>query len=308
MPLQKPQLFNAIHAAMADLNSAKGVLQIADRFGAAPHASRRLLVADDSETNRKVIRLMLERAGHEVDLVSDGEEALDALEDNTYDLVVVDLQMPGLGGLDVIGAFRFGVGLGNKMPFVVLSANATTEAKRECKEAGGDAFLTKPIDAKLLNATIANLTTTGRQESSASSHRRQSESITRPQNRNQEPSVDLDVLDNLAELSGDPTILNSVMRSFTQDSEQLFESMSRSLESRNYTHFRDAAHALKGNSGSIGAMQLLRKAEEAQRAKHETLASGGVALLEDLKTLYNDAQSDIRDYLARQPRDANPSG
>ena len=117
--------------------------------------SRHILVAEDNAINRKVIARILESAGHRVDLVEDGEEALDALYRSTYDLAIMDLQMPQMGGLQAVRRY---IDSGDNIPFIVLTANATTDAARECADAGVRACLTKPVEARHLLAVVSDVT------------------------------------------------------------------------------------------------------------------------------------------------------
>src|SRR4249920_2999434 len=96
----------------------------------------RILVADDQHANRTVLTRILERAGHRVQAVSDGEQALDALETGAVDLAVLDMHMPNLSGLDVIRQLRFMQAGGKQTPILVLSADATVQAARDAEQAG----------------------------------------------------------------------------------------------------------------------------------------------------------------------------
>ena len=128
----------------------KGVAENDDLRGVSKH----ILVAEDNPINRKVIARILESAGHRVDLVEDGEEALVALRRFAYDLAIMDLQIPQMGGLQ---AMRQYLSDGDDIPFVVLTANATTQALQECTDAGVRACLTKPVEARHLLAVVADL-------------------------------------------------------------------------------------------------------------------------------------------------------
>ena len=79
---------------------------------------------------------ILERAGHRGALVENGEEALDTLEQSQFDLAIVDMQMPIMGGVEVVKFYRFIDRKLPRMPFVMLTANATPEAMEECKQVG----------------------------------------------------------------------------------------------------------------------------------------------------------------------------
>ncbi|MDP1825941.1 MAG: ATP-binding protein [Archangium sp.] len=107
----------------------------------------RVLVADDNEINLRITSKLLERAGHRVVTASDGSGALARLLGGEFDVALIDVQMPGLSGLEVVSAAR---ARGVKTPMLALTASASVEDRRACAEAGYDEFLTKPIGAGAL--------------------------------------------------------------------------------------------------------------------------------------------------------------
>lgn len=118
-----------------------------------PHA--RILLAEDNLVNQKIAARMLERMGLHVDLAVTGIEALDALGRNSYDLVLMDVQMPEMDGLEASRAVRSGVtGLNRKVPIVALTANALQGDEQICLASGMNDYLTKPITADRLRVSI----------------------------------------------------------------------------------------------------------------------------------------------------------
>src|ERR1700716_4045195 len=101
MPLKKPLLFNAIHSSTVAQGTQEGVISLSDYYAARDANRRRyqILVAEDNAVNQRVIVGILERAGHRGRVVDDGEQALDVLENERFDVVIMDLNMPELGGL-----------------------------------------------------------------------------------------------------------------------------------------------------------------------------------------------------------------
>ncbi|HEX5663653.1 MAG TPA: ATP-binding protein, partial [Xanthomonadaceae bacterium] len=138
---------------------ASNVIAFADPF--IRHRARvrplRILVADDQSANLMVMRKLLEKAGHRPQIVNDGEDVLNAIEAQQFDAVIIDLHMPGVSGLDVIKQARFMQAGGPRTPFIVVSADATTEARIECEKAGAYAFLTKPIVIDKLLERLAEI-------------------------------------------------------------------------------------------------------------------------------------------------------
>ncbi|MBA4383080.1 MAG: hybrid sensor histidine kinase/response regulator, partial [Sideroxydans sp.] len=106
-PLDKTLLFNALHGVMAP-RPVTGVISFKDHYEKLNKEKRgvRILVADDNGTNRKIIARILEHGGHKVELVEDGEQALDKLEQKRFDLMILDMSMPQMGGLDVVKLHR----------------------------------------------------------------------------------------------------------------------------------------------------------------------------------------------------------
>lgn len=103
-----------------------------------------VLVADDNIVNQKAASRNLEKLGCKVELVDNGQEALDAVMKNSYDLVFMDCQMPVLDGLDATRAIRSQVPGGDKLRIVAMTANALQGDRGKCLDAGADDFITKP--------------------------------------------------------------------------------------------------------------------------------------------------------------------
>ena len=121
--------------------------------GAGGGTPLRVLLADDSLTNRMTIKAMLERHGHVVTEAEDGEQAVRLANSNEFDLILMDMQMPELDGLDATRQIRAAEKRGRHVPILALTANAMAEDKARCLEAGMDDYLTKPITiAHLLRA------------------------------------------------------------------------------------------------------------------------------------------------------------
>jgi len=112
--------------------------------------SLRILLVDDNEVNRKVASLMLKKLGHHADLATNGIEAIEALEDHSYDIVLMDIQMPEMDGLEATKIIRQRWHQNPKI-IVVTSLNNYREI---CLEAGADDFLTKPLGIETLRAAI----------------------------------------------------------------------------------------------------------------------------------------------------------
>lgn len=113
-----------------------------------------ILLAEDNPINQRLAIRLLEREGHRVTLAENGQETLDALEKASYDLVLMDMQMPGLDGLEATRRIRKREARWAHLPIIALTANAYAEDRERCLLAGMDGFVSKPIRREELLATI----------------------------------------------------------------------------------------------------------------------------------------------------------
>ena len=119
-----------------------------------PRDSARILVAEDNPANQRIIDLFLRPIGAEVTLVENGQQALDALATGAFDLVLMDMQMPVLDGLEATRRLRAGGGPNADIPVLALTANVMEGHRQACEAAGMDGHIAKPIDARLLLAAV----------------------------------------------------------------------------------------------------------------------------------------------------------
>jgi two-component system sensor histidine kinase RpfC len=254
LPFDKRRLFNVVHSVAAGDEVREGVVRLQDYARrAAAAAPLSILVADDNPTNREVIGRILERSGHAATLVNDGEQALDALERHTPDLVILDRNMPGMGGIEALQALRLMMRGAERVPVVILSADATPEAKREALEAGADAFLAKPIEAARLLDEIQALATPRPKAAVASPVRR-----LRPRGGARPASavVNVETLQALEELGSSLAFIEKLIGVFLTESASTLERMEKALAGRDYREFRSLVHAMKGSAASIGTDRL----------------------------------------------------
>ena len=236
----------------------------------------RVLVAEDNLTNQRVTRLILESGGHFATIVKNGEEALDALEQGEFDIALFDLSMPVVSGLEALKMYRFTAT--KPIPILMLSANVTVEAMEQCHAAGAAEFVQKPVRASfLLDAIDRNLAErAGDFVASARSEERPALTVVQP------PPLDPSVIAELANLSRDPTFEERLLRGVRSDCAQLVDEIVTALSKRRYQDVSNAAHALKGAAGSVGAGLWVQFAVRLEKADHETLRLKAGALAQEL--------------------------
>jgi CheY-like chemotaxis protein/anti-sigma regulatory factor (Ser/Thr protein kinase) len=116
----------------------------------------RILLVEDNEVNQLIASRLLERMGHDVDIVSDGRQAVTAVERDDFDLVLMDCQMPNMDGYAATRAIR-GLRRGGALPIVAMTASVMAEERQRCLDAGMDDYLAKPVSAERLFHLLENL-------------------------------------------------------------------------------------------------------------------------------------------------------
>ena len=254
-------------------------LESTDSTNIAKFRGAKVLIAEDNPTNQRVTQMILETVDHRVTIVSNGEEALDQLERGNYDIALFDLSMPLVSGIEALKLYRFSTN--NPIPVLILSANVTTETIMECDRAGAAEFLPKPIrPSTLLDAIDRHLA--GRADLNVQ--------FSRPIRADDRPAlvlvdlspVDPDVLADLARIGRDPTFVERLLEGFKSDAGRLRIDIASALAGRKYQAVKDAAHALKGGAGSVGATQLVHLANRLEKASVDTLRIRSSQLIEEL--------------------------
>lgn len=290
-PVNTTLLFNAIHAVVSH-EMPHNVVSLANRFHAhAGQASRlRILVAEDNPINQRVIRGLLEHAGHETYLARDGEEALAMLEadDQAYHLAIIDMHMPQLSGPEMVQRWRFMEN--GHLPVIMLTADARAEAREACENVGADAFLTKPVSSHELMETIARLTRQQTPVPAAASPAPQ--------------AVELDetILDDLAQMCG-PEFVKDLLSSFQEDSERALRDTTRALAVQDFGQWHDQLHMLKGGASDVGANRLAQRCSEAERIRpYELTDAIARQKLDEVQLALTEAQTALAHYLDRKLR------
>jgi two-component system sensor histidine kinase RpfC len=258
-PVDRTILFSALHLSRPDAATAgPAVGNIVERYRQRQAGRRKLrvLVAEDNRTNQMVIAKILERAGHEVVLVSNGEQALEELKSRPFDVTLMDLHMPVMGGIEAAKLYRFMNRASPRMPIVALTADATPEARAECEDAGMEACLTKPIDTRRLFELFDELVPAGTPPArGATDDAGEEPGTAEPENGE---CLDVRVLRELSELGGNSDFVVRLVWTFLKGAREKIRELERAVSSGDLEGARRAAHALKGNSGQIGAFALMR--------------------------------------------------
>jgi len=301
LPFDKRRLFNVLHSVAAGEEIQDGVVRLQDYARGGTARKLRLLVADDNATNREVIGKILERGGHSVTLVNDGEQVLDALEREPFDTILLDRNMPGIGGIQALQALRLMTRGRERVPVIMLSADVTTEAKREALEAGADAFLPKPIEALRLLEQIQALC----EPTPKKAHRQEAGAPARSAKPAEAPVLNIETLEQLKQLGSTLSFVEKLASVFLTDNSALLGRIERALAGRNYHEFHSLLHAMKGSSASMGTDRLTRLCSSMDRLSDAELRLKAPSLLRTLTEELADARTQLELYLQERKSSAS---
>ncbi len=292
-PVNPTLLFSALHEAASHKGLPENVVSLAEHFQArAGRARLRILVAEDNPVNQRVMRGLLEHAGHEVVMTNDGEGALDLLAANAgqLSLAIMDMHMPGLSGPEAVKRWRFMEK--SHLPIIMLTADARNEAEQQCREAGADDILTKPVNSRLLLDKVAQLALSDKGNSGKqAAGRRQTATAV----------LDETVLKDLAEFGGGLEFVRDLIEEFRQDSKRALQASHQALQERNHGAWKEHLHMLKGDASDVGALAMADACAEAERIKPFEIAQPLAS--ERLATVHAAQQAALtamEDFLARQ--------
>ncbi len=265
-PVPQEELLEIIYRVLSRPDSADvaadpmGLIAAAVSTAAttAPSARRlRILVAEDNPFNQQLVEHLLRRKGHDIRVASDGREALAALEQDRFDLMLLDVHMPGCDGFQVIEALRQREeATGGHLPVIALTARATQSDRERCLQAGMDEYLAKPIAAAELFRVMERVLSGRPAAEPELPGRGRPETLLAPATL-------------LAACDDDPTLLRELIQVFRADTPGALARVRDAVDQQDASRLREAAHELRGLLSTFSAMAA------AEAARLETMGAGG---------------------------------
>ncbi|HYI82266.1 MAG TPA: response regulator, partial [Acetobacteraceae bacterium] len=244
----------------------------------------RVLVADDNQVNRRVVEKILERSGHRATLVGNGEEALDALAADHFDVALMDVNMPVLNGIEATKLHRF-ASLGQRhVPIIGLTADASPATAERCREAGMDACLTKPVEpARLSEVVEAHGRPVGAKPVLPAPARVSTIASHPGFRRAAPPPLDPQVLASLEALGGGD-FLAGLLGDFLRDGEASVRALEAAAGRGDVSRFRAEAHALRSGAANIGAKSVWHACRTAEALPAPEVRSAGPSLVDAVRS------------------------
>ncbi len=284
-PVKPSQLCDALAGLLAGGHAAAPTAAAAPaassaRLDATTAARRplRILVAEDNPTNQRVALVMLERLGYVADLAGNGLEAVAALRRQPYDLVLMDVQMPELDGLEATRRIRAGLPPERQPWVVAMTAGAFTEDRERCREAGMDDYVGKPIRVAELVAALSRARPLSTRLAAAPPAPAAAPETATPS----PPVLDRAAVAELWESLG-PTaaaVVPQLVAAFLAEAPAQLGEARRAMAEGRHADIRRTAHSLKGSCLSLGLAALAEAAKTLEHAAREGRLDDAPALLE----------------------------
>jgi signal transduction histidine kinase/ligand-binding sensor domain-containing protein/CheY-like chemotaxis protein/HPt (histidine-containing phosphotransfer) domain-containing protein len=261
---------------------------------AEPLNSRRVLLAEDNPVNQRVACGALQKIGLEVDVAANGIEAVAAWEKGAYDLILMDCQMPVMDGYQAAREIRTRETGARRIPIIALTADAMKGTEQQCREAGMDDYLTKPIDRTRLSEVIRRCL--GAAEVGRTSVA--DDAVGRKSAQTAAEPVDWERLMLTAE--NDTEFAGELVKLFIESGDSVLKEIRDALERGDLAAVGRAAHSLKGSSANMHASSTSEAAARLESAAR----SGAVRDVPQLETQLRAETQRAIDYLRARRRSA----
>jgi two-component system sensor histidine kinase RpfC len=231
------------------------------------------------------------------------------LEENEYAVAIVDMHMPEMGGIEAAKLFRFARADRASMPFIVLTANATVDALKECEEARMDAYLTKPIEAaqlvRTVSAVLARSEHTARQQTHNDAAGKPKLSLPSPALPPNGPALDRQKIAALEGLGGGRPFVRELTNNFLTEAQKVVDRMSQAWQNDDRGALQNQATVLMDGAGTIGA-NLLRDLASDLAATANNDASQRTGDVARIRSELARVKNELDSYLRR--RDVTQTG
>ena len=285
-PIKQSELFDAIVTAMAENGAKDERYESASASIQASERCLRVLLAEDNPVNQTLAMRILEKLGHKVQVVNNGREALGRSQAEEFDLILMDVQMPEMDGLEATTAIRAVEASTEKhVPIVAMTAHAMKGDREKCLSAGMDGYLSKPIRIDELKRAMSEV------------------NKTQNMGKSSEPNAfraigQLELL--LDSVMGDRALLTEMAELWLEDSAKQESQIRNGLDSGDAIMVQRAAHALKGSVGTFQASAAQDAANQLEMSAKDADLVGARKIFERLSTQIDLVRQDLR-QLARAP-------
>lgn len=292
-PLEESVLRETVSLALGAASQKGGQALITRHLLRESHRHLQVLLAEDDPVNLEHATLLLEKWGHRVTRVRSGEEAVARWEQQDFDLVLMDVQMPKMDGLATTAAIREREKTtGRRVPIIAITAHAMESHRNKCLRAGMDGYIPKPIRAERLRSLIGNLMNQAHVPQVAAGQAAETHT-----SHSVEAKVDKARL--LNRVGGDERILQRVVKTFMENSPKVLSEICQAAAAKDGQVLKRCAHNMKGSLAVLGAGEALAAAVELEKMADAAEFAGALEACERLEQQVHRLRSDL-ETIARE--------
>jgi len=243
-----------------------------------------ILVAEDSPTNQTLIELILKKAGLKAKIVDNGYEAVQCVEKENFDAILMDIQMPVMNGYEATKLIK---AKHPEVPVIALTACAMKGDDDKCYAAGCDDYLTKPVDRKKLLATLTKyLSAKSKQSDKTDNNNKQETGMTSAQTVVQTNECEIDWT-LLMERIGDEELVDEIIPVFINDNVGRMNLLAEAVRKQDSSEVKFYAHSIKGACGTVGSPILFELGKQLENAARAEEKEKYAALYQQIKTRFD---------------------
>lgn len=258
----------------------------------------KVLVVDDDELNQRMMNLILTREGHDVHIARDGVDAVNMVQENEFDIILMDLQMPNMNGVEASRRIREYENDGRNTYIVALTASYLPEKGQELFDAGIDNYIAKPFDVEHLRLML-NYGLDRRKS-------RQRPRIIEVENISEfMASSGFDFLSGIKMVGGDEETYRELLTDFVERLPGRIKSIDRFYLDKNLDDIARVAHNIKGVSSNMGALQLYEYADRLEKCANDGYTSQLESSVREIKEISKKFIGDASNFLALPQNKAN---
>jgi two-component system sensor histidine kinase/response regulator len=261
--------------------------------------TRRILVVEDNMVNSKLAVALVQKWGFIALVASEGQEALAILARERVDLILMDVQMPVMDGLEATRAIRGQEAeSGEHLPIIALTAHAYASDRAKCMDAGMDEFVTKPVDHQALHGAILGLLSAGAEEGAVPAPGTVAGDLADQEGKVSDPrGPQFDRQEALSRVDGDLDLLEEIAALFLDSCEAWLADLHRGQTESDAVCVEKAAHTLKGSAASFGARSLVEAALRVEKIGASLDLAGVDSAVRDLEEQVGTLTQDLRSFL-----------
>jgi|GEM_PF-3206643 len=256
-----------------------------------------ILICEDDYISHMVLSKMLKIVGHKPTVVQNGTELLEILAKHTYDIVISDLNIDHINGIDALIEYRKLNPEDTYTRFILLTADATLDAKVRSNDAGYDVYLTKPIDSYQLFSSIGKLTN---QPLAYTLKCMEILSGQKELPRHESPNMqilDMSKLNELSMLGKTPDFVPNILNAYLSECRVHIRYLEENIATLDNARLKSICHKIKGSSANIGAKLVVKSTNDISAASHEQIQKGGSWMIKKLKSDFHKTETLLQSYL-----------